>query len=124
MYYPSTNREDDAVFWVPRSVFDLNFDLNDFRDREVINIDLGYMSEWFFDDNGKVYFDLPVINFINGKTQFVNGRHRTEVLYRLIDCIPMGFVDGEARDFAVALGLQPLIMEECIKLPELEFLDS
>ncbi|MGL6160802.1 hypothetical protein [Microbulbifer sp.] len=66
---------------------------------------------------------LPTVQLISGVTQFINGRHRTAVLLKKIDRIPMAFVARGALDLAKKLGLEPVALNEHIELPDLPMVD-
>ena len=72
----------DQPYWIDKSAFLEHFDGHDFvYCREVINIGPYYRPDWFVksaDDH--LQFILPTVFFIDSKTQFINGRHRTAVL--------------------------------------------
>jgi hypothetical protein len=120
--YPDLTKYDDEPFWVSREVFLQHFDQDDFHDRGSKDVVHSYLAEWFHTPtDGTPRFMLPTVQFIAGKTQFINGRHRTAVLMLYLDELPIAFAfhGGEARDFLRRLALRPLDLYEFIELPDL-----
>lgn len=121
---PTLTLDTDSPFWVTRDVFERVFDQADFRCRNQELIEGNYSKHWFYvDEFGSNRFLLPTVNLVSGKTQFINGRHRTAVLFERIDRIPIAFVTGGAVDLAKSLGLEPVYDNEQIELPDLPIVD-
>src|SRR4051794_7759286 len=71
----------DQPYWVSLDSFFKHFDQYDFQNRNCIDVSPVYLQDWFqASSDGTLSFILPVIQFVSGRTQFVNGRHRTAVL--------------------------------------------
>jgi hypothetical protein len=127
---PILTRNDDEPYWVTREKFLQHFDQDDFLCRESIVVAPSYLADWFYiQPDGTLLFMLPTISFIAGKTQFINGRHRTAVLLQYLDEFPVAFAlpdkvasvlsAKKAQDFLGRLALRPLDLHEFIELPDL-----
>jgi len=114
----------DFPYWVTREDFMAYFDQTDYLCRDARVVKPNYCSSWFNKvDNGTLEFYLPTVQVIEGKTQFINGRHRTAVLFSQIEKIPIAFTKGVARDLAERLQFSPVNMDQYIALPDLPFVD-
>jgi len=117
----------DEPFWVPKRAFCEHFDLDDLKCREVINTNAAYYPKWITRKNGALWFELPTVMFISGKTQFISGRHRTAVLLPYLDTIPIAFAkvmpgnEGRPNWFQC---LQPVDPRKTIELPDLPILEA
>ena len=112
----------DEVYWLTKAKFLGFFDQYDFNFyREVENVAPYYLDNWFYKNSGVNYFCVPTVLFNRGATQFINGRHRTAVIFNEIDIIPMAFAEGEAQNFAKRIGLTKLKNNEVFVLPKLPF---
>lgn len=70
-----------------------NVDTADLARRDAENVFNWYHPGWFWiDDNGELYFAPPAYEFRSGHLLGINGRHRTILLYRHLEVIPMLFV--------------------------------
>lgn len=131
---PQLTRNDDEPYWITREVFLQHFDQDDFLCRESIDITHSYLAEWFYtSEDGALHFNLPTVGFVAGKTQFINGRHRTAVLLHYQNEFPIAFAlpdnsaisssARKAQDFLLSLALRPLDLHEFIELPDLPIVD-
>ena len=112
----------DVPFWVPRGAFYEHFDQSDFHCREVLNVDIAYSTQWFEEaENGQLHFLLPTVRLASGKTEFINGRHRTAVLLSRCSRVAIAFAGAEAVSFARTLALEKVALERKIQLPDLEY---
>jgi len=113
----------DIPAWVSKETFFALFDQTDFLIREVQDVEDAYLAEWFYERNGDTRFLLPTVGLVAGKTQFVNGRHRTAVLLRHVDEVPMAFavghLDATARRIIESIPKRPLDLTQHIVLPDL-----
>ena len=119
----------DEPYWVMRETFLSAFDQEDFAFREVLKIDHAYLSDWFHtQDNAEFFFSIPTVNIVSGKTQFINGRHRTAVLLAHMEEIPIAFdmrhLNSDARRFVESIPKRPLSLSEPFFLPDLHICDS
>lgn len=126
--YPHVLASHDEAFWVPKEVFLSRFDQEDFACRECNDVERHYLDSWFYDDGGKQFFILPVVQLIGGKTQFINGRHRLAVLLPHLDRFPVAFCfkswgapDPAKRQTALEWGIEPMSMNTPFALPRLPF---
>lgn len=117
---PALTLDTDSPYWVSREIFEREVDQADFRCREQELVEGNYSKHWFFvDAEGRNRFMLPTVNLISGRTQFINGRHRTAVLLERMGSVPIAFVDGGAVALAIRLGPEPVSISEAINLPNL-----
>lgn len=87
---PFVDQPDDEPFWVSREAFAIHFDQDDFvHERVVREVTSAYRREWFPHINGVAKFQIAVVTFVGGKTQFINGRHRTAVLLPHLKELPI-----------------------------------
>jgi hypothetical protein len=123
---PELTRNDDECYWVTRQAFFQHFDQNDFLCRKSADVTASYLSEWFHTPkDGILHFMLPTIQFVGGKTQFINGRHRTAVLLPYLDELPFAFALSTkgASDILHRLALRPLRLDDFIELPDLPIVE-
>jgi hypothetical protein len=121
---PYVDLDTDAPWWVTKSAFLEHFDLDDFMCRKIQQVVDAYLVEWFHEGpNGIRFFHIPPVSVHNKRTQFITGRHRTAVLLRHLDRIPLSFdmrtIDDADRDWIKSIALAPLDMTTLIELPDL-----
>ena len=124
---PWTNLPCDLPFWVPREQFLTLFDQVDFAHRECQDVKSEYRSDWFYElDGASRSFIIPTVQFCNGRTEFINGRHRTAVLIKYLDFLPLALV----HPFLIEKSLldqitrRPIRKNQLIDLPDLPILKS
>ena len=119
---PFVTLDSDKPYWIKRESFLAFFDHTDFMCREVSDVSPSYLSAWFHEQpNNLPFFYLPTVTFVSGKTQFINGRHRTAVLLPHLSELPMAFhlsILG-SNALLAQLDKRPLNLEEVIMLPRL-----
>lgn len=124
----------DEPIWVRREAFFAYFDQDDFRCRQTINVAHAYLADWFhkYEEEGANHFELPAFQIVDGRTQFINGRHRTAVLLEYLDYLPLAYVP---RNRALTPDVAPighlrqithrqLDISEHIDLPDLPIMES
>jgi len=126
----AVNLDTDIPYWVEVSSFLNIFDQSDFKSRNVQNVTDAYLKDWFYDDsNGDCCFLIPPVSVHGGVTQFISGRHRTAVLMRHMNRLPLSF---DSRDLSeadetwiesVASKLINLEVEE-IELPDFPIMEA
>ena len=86
-----------------------------------------YRSDWFYElDGASRSFIIPTVQFCNGRTEFINGRHRTAVLIKYLDFLPLALV----HPFLIEKSLldqitrRPIRKNQLIDLPDLPILKS
>src|SRR5690242_20683491 len=92
------------------------------RDSDVIKD--AYLCKWFFWRNGRPSFRLPSFQLNSGRTIFINGRHRTVMLFRHMNSIPMaitGVIGEKSSEVLDAIVDRPLSEDSTITLPDLPF---
>lgn len=57
------------------------------RDSEIISNQ--YHKDWFYELEQNRYFKAPIIQIHSGNITFINGRHRTIVMARMLEAFPM-----------------------------------
>jgi hypothetical protein len=91
--FPWKDQDRDVPYWVSRQTFLSLLDQDDFEFRDCLDVLPRYRSNWFFrHEAGKLFFILPVVQCVNGRTQFINGRHRTAVLLRYLERVPLALM--------------------------------
>ncbi|MEW8262888.1 MAG: hypothetical protein AB2736_11040 [Candidatus Thiodiazotropha taylori] len=115
----------DKAFWVSLEVFEAQFDLGEYNEfRDVRVVERNYAKQWFYlDQSGILRFSLPVIDYYNGSTEFINGRHRTAVLFNELDRIPMALSQRATKVLLSRSALTPLRENEQFILPDLPKVD-
>lgn len=115
----------DRAFWVPREVFEAKFDLGEFNEfRDAQEVERNYAKQWFyFDRSGNRRFLLPAVHYYNGSTEFINGRHRTAVLFNELNQIPMALTPSAVKALLPGSHLIQLEENEQFTLPDLPMVD-
>lgn len=126
---PSVTIDTDLPFWVTRVAFFEHFDQADFHCRKSQAIIPAYLREWFrMDASGATCFSLPAVHFVQGKTQFLNGRHRTAVLLNFMDAVPLAFdsrfMSASDKRFLDRITTERLDLAQEIELPALPIQES
>jgi len=72
-------------------------------------------------DSNQSFFILPVVAFINNRTQFINGRHRTAVLLKYMNFIPLALAHPFSMNphFINQITNNPIKNNDFIDLPDL-----
>ena len=112
----------DIAAWVTKGAFLANVDPDDLACRDSKKIFDWYHPKWFrLEDKGELYFTPPAFEFRNGHLLGINGRHRTVLLYRHMEVIPMLLVRPDSWPTGkLAEITQRLIGEsETVELPDL-----
>jgi hypothetical protein len=121
--FPAVALDADAPFWIPKAAFYRHFDQADFRCRVVQRVVDAYLEDWFYESDGKRYFKLPPVSVNDGITQFVSGRHRTAVLLRHLDRVPLSFdfrcIRDSDKQWIDSIGAVPIDMGTHFELPDL-----
>jgi hypothetical protein len=116
-------------FWVTKSSFYSNFNQQDFLCREVKNVTDAYLAEWFHvNTQGERFFNLPPVSVNSQDTQFISGRHRTAVLIRHLDVLPLSFdfryLSMENKAWLLSIVAGPIVTGTAIELPDLPVRES
>jgi len=111
----------DRPFLIKREGFMRCVDQEDLACREVANVENRYLAEWFYERNGARFFNLPAFYLKKQRAFFINGRHRTVLLARYLDRLPMALaqIDQESESTLQSLVDRPLSNGEVIFLPDL-----
>lgn len=112
----------DIAAWVTRDAFMGNVDTADLARRDSEDVFDWYHPGWFWnDDNGELYFTPPAYEFRNGHLLGINGRHRTILLYRHLEVIPMLLVRPHMwpKDKLNEIIQQEIEEGEIVELPDL-----
>ncbi len=126
---PAQQVATDEPYLVPRDVFLSDFDQDDLRCRDQLIIVQAYRKDWFYQEaDGPLQFVLPAVSIINGKTQFLNGRHRIALLLPFLDELPIAFAMAHneriIRDWMSTKKVRPLNLDAWLDLPDLPMLDA
>lgn len=114
----------DQPYWIDKSTFLEHFDQHDFIERrDVMDVEPYYRQDWFETSaDGHLQFILPAVFLIDSKSQFINGRHRTAVLFaNNVKKIPIAFDVSKpnTKAFVKRLQLQRIRDDEILRLPAL-----
>lgn len=123
---PTLTIDSDKPYWVSKKSFFEQFDQSDFYCRESKDVVAAYLTDWFEMSLDKIpRFNLPAVQYIGGKTQFISGRHRMAVLLPYMDELPIAFasLNHPSDEFLRRLILRPLDLNEPIELPDLPIKD-
>ena len=124
--YAELSLDSDKPFWVTRKVLLEHFNQQDLLCRESNKVTSAYLKDWFCPPVGGIArFKLPTVQFIAGRTQFINGRHRTAVLLRYLEHVPIAFaLATNGRELDGWPPLRPLDLNQHIDLPDLLLVES
>lgn len=119
----------DVPWWISKISFFQHFDQDDFLNRRVHNVVNAYLQDWFHDGpNQTRFFHIPPVSVSNQRTQFISGRHRTAVLLRQLDRIPlsfdMRFISDADTEWIRRTALTPIQTQGLIELPDLPLRSS
>ena len=87
----------DGYFILNRQSFLKYVNVDDFECRKSKKITPAYHQNWFENENN---FLPPIMYFKDGKISFINGRHRTALLYNYLNEIPVIFLSASASYFS------------------------
>jgi hypothetical protein len=121
----------DRYYVLNRDYFNEYVDKEDFDCRKSLTIEQAYHKNWFEIENK---FLPPILFFYNGKIQFINGRHRTALLFESLSEIPVIFLSSDAKfgatDEEVRLNLEllnkitkPMDSDQCFEFPDFAIKD-
>lgn len=119
---PATSLDTDIAFWVSREEFLRSFDQSDFLCRNVMDVQDAYLRAWFHSAGSNTYFFIPPVQIVSGKTQFLSGRHRTAVLLRHLDEVPVSFETRFGKAVPSHISMRRLDMTKPMTLPDLPYL--
>ncbi len=122
--FPSKALDTDAPYWITRDEFFRGFDQSDFHCRDVQDVQDAYSADWFCISGNKTYFYLPTIHMVSGRTQFISGRHRTAVLLRHLQELPVAFETRFGKYAPSHIAMRKLSLSQPILLPDLPFLGA
>lgn len=115
----------DKAYWIKRDA--LMSIGNDLAIRESAHVADFYLAGWFHRGPDDVLsFNPPAFYFNQGAILFINGRHRTVLLSRYMDRIPMALTRPDQHDdptmqLISAGGIDPA---ELITLPDLPIVEQ
>lgn len=96
---PQVQLDTDIPYWVSRASFLQHFDQTDFLIRNVKDVVNAYLEDWFcVDAEGTRRYKIPPVGVYRGRTQFISGRHRTAVLLKYLDRVPLSFDTRNVTD--------------------------
>ncbi|SEF92975.1 hypothetical protein [Vibrio hangzhouensis] len=93
----------DGYFVLSRDVFFDHVDIEDFECRKSSMIEPAYHQNWF---EAETMFLPPIMYFKDGKIRFINGRHRTALLFDYLTEIPVVFLSADASRFASTMEIE------------------
>lgn len=111
----------DVAAWVTKMAFMSNVDRDDLKFRESEDILDWYHPDWFYRDDGDLYFYPPAFVFSNGRLSGINGRHRAILLCRHSEVIPMLLVhpDTWPKEKLAEIVHKQIPEGEFVELPKL-----
>lgn len=112
----------DLAAWVDRKSFMENVDLDDLACRQASVVHDWYHPEWFEPDgDGGLRFTPPAFMFSGGRILGIDGRHRTVLLFRHMDAIPMLLANPETwpKELLNKIIHREISEAEIIELPDL-----
>lgn len=125
---PYINLPTDRAAWVSRVAIQERFDQTDLLRLKAKPLVDAYLKDWFSHVDGSCRFIIPPVSVIGGKTEFVNGRHRTNVLLKHLEHVPICFAtrDIDAADLAwiISIGGTRIEADSVLELPDLPLLAS
>ncbi|MBU2709383.1 hypothetical protein KCM76_25555 [Zooshikella marina] len=117
MVYPYVNLNTDIAYWISADMFNNFIDQEDFiGNRAQVNVVDGYLESWFYENSDRIYFILPTITIVDGRTQFINGRHRLSVLLKTMVTLPVSFSES-AQSYVHSYSLEQIDMSQKMELP-------
>ena len=125
--YAYFNLPEDKPYLINIHDFKKYFDQDDFVNRDCFNVKDAYLSSWFsVDEENRQVFILPTVQFVNGRTQFINGRHRTAVLINYMELIPIALAMPLNWEPKVLnkINQRPIVKDKTIEIPNLKIYDS
>jgi hypothetical protein len=116
----------DRPFLIKREEFMRCVDTENFACRDSATVQDRYLAAWFHWIDGECFLNLPAFYLRNGRVFFINGRHRTVLLSRHLDRLPMALtqIDRESEPTLEALINRPLSEGEGILLPDLPIVEA
>jgi hypothetical protein len=88
----------ETPYWVKCKEFIACVDRYDFNCRESKAILDAYSAEWFYPGPDDLsFFYLPTFYLENGHAFFIGGRHRTALLSKHLDVLPMAMTTKDPR---------------------------
>jgi hypothetical protein len=111
----------DVAAWVTKMAFMRNVDRDDLKCRESEDIFDWYHPDWFYREDGDLFFYPPAFVFSNGRLSGINGRHRAILLCRHSEVIPMLLVhpDTWPKEKLAEIVHEQIIEGEFVELPNL-----
>jgi hypothetical protein len=122
--FAAINCPTDEPFWISRETFLEKFDQDDFRNRNVLDVQPAYLETWFYEtEDGRRMFYIPAVSAVGRRTDLVSSRHRTAVLLPHLTELPfalaLGHLMGEPRAFLERLPKRPLDVSSSFWIPDL-----
>ena len=116
----------DRPFLIKREEFMHCVDEKDLACRDSATVLDQYLATWFHWNDGECFFNLPAFYLRNGRALFINGRHRTILLSRHLDRLPMALtqLDHASESTLENLVARPLSEGEVIFLPDLPIVEA
>ncbi len=114
----------DQALLVNRASFMNRVDHFDLAFRESETIVDAYLESWFRYSDGHVFFTVPAFYLKDGVARFINGRHRTVLLFRHLEIAPMAVTAIPPPDRAVVQEIAASLAYDgdVVDLPDLPIL--
>jgi hypothetical protein len=111
----------DRPYWVKWLDFKRCLVEEDFACRESTIIQPCYLWAWFSKHDGERFFNPPAFCLEGGWARLINGCHRTALLVKYLDVLPMALtrIDRESEAVLHGIVLREIGLDEVIALPDL-----
>ena len=116
----------DMPYWVNWIAFMRHVDREDLARRESKKVVDCYLSSWFHrGQNGIYFFNPPAFYLDKGQALFINGRHRTVLLSRYLEVLPMALTQMDSASESVLREIVQggIDLDEVFVLPDLPMRD-
>lgn len=118
--------EGDRPYWIRRDAFQRCVDHENLACRDSTTVENFYLSNWFHENGGLIYFSVPAFYLEQGRAYFINGRHRTVLLSRYLALLPMALTQVDTRSAATLeqIAERAIALDESFDLPDLPVRDQ
>ena len=101
-------------------------DPEDFACRESQSVEDYYRADWFYFEPEGPFFSPPAFYLKRGRAFFINGRHRTVLLARHLELLPMALtqIDDASEPTLARIVERPLADGDPIVLPDLPIIGN
>jgi hypothetical protein len=121
---PAVGLDTNVPLWISKSSFFRHFDQQDFMCRDVQQVvDASWTSGFHSDGSGNRFFHIPPVAVRHKATQFISGQHRTAVLLRHLEIVPLAFdsrfTTSDEEEWVWSIASGPIEQGVHMELPDL-----